>query len=345
MRRHQSPIFETNSHWSWHVLVALAVLLLGVAMLLVQLAPAHQQFGQAQRHVLAAICAMLGVGCLIPWALRRHLSRDWRAAVARQHSPCPSAYDIIPAVLPPALNTALWLILILWMAWVAWTLTINDGPAAGMTLENGLLQHLTVLCYGTAAILLFRLMLQTLGPDAAPGFRRWWLLILALGCLGVAGEEINWGQSILNYETPEFLAHTNIQQEVSLHNLELPGLPGRHWSNDILWGISLFGGAILPIALLASARFRLMAWRWDIPLPPWISQSYFLAAVLIPRDGNMLGQLSRDNIPSELREVTIAFAMLIWAWAVWRGRIITPADLEDHTRQDGGSDETRIQRV
>ena len=347
MRKHRSSsAVDPNPHWTWHVLAALAVLLLGVAMLLVQLAPAHQQFGQAQRQVLAAICAMLGIGCLIPWSLRRMLARDWRAAAARRSDfACPSTHDILPAVRPSALKTALWLILILWMAWVIWTLTINDGPAAGMTLENGLLQHLTVLCYGVAAILLFRLVLQTLGSDAAPGFRRWWLLILALGCLGVAGEEINWGQSLLDYETPEFLAHTNIQQEVSLHNLELPGLPGRHWSNDILWGITLLGGAVLPIALLASARFRRMAWRWDIPLPPWISQSYFLAAALIPRDGNMLGQLSRDNIPSELREVTIAFALLIWAWALWRGRIITPADLEDHTRPGGGPDETRIQRV
>ena len=328
------------------MLAALAVLLLGVAALLYQLSPAHQPFGQAQRHVLAALCAILGVGLLIPWSLRRTLSRDWRAALTRQpHDPRPPAHDIIPAV-PPPFQTALWFALTLWMAWVTWTLAVDDRPAAGLTLENGLLQDLTVLCYGAAAILLFRLMtLKILGPHAVPGLRRWWLLILALGCLGVAGEEINWGQSLLEYDTPEFLARTNIQQEVSLHNLELPGLPGRHWSNDILWGISLVGGAILPLSLLTWGQIRRLVWRWDIPLPPWISQGYFLAAALIPRDGHMLGRLSRDNIPSELREVTIAFAMLIWAWALWRGRTITPADPEGHMSRDGELDETQIQRV
>ncbi|HET6673819.1 MAG TPA: hypothetical protein VFG71_00700 [Nitrospiraceae bacterium] len=342
-KSHSSPNVDTNPHWSWHVLAALAALLLGIATLLYQLKPepSHQQFGQAQRHVLAAISAMLGIGCLIPWSLRRVLSRDWRATLARQsRHPWPLPHDIIPGI-ALQLQMTVCLGLALWTGWVIWTLTVDDHLAARLTLENGLLQNLTVLCYAAAATLLFRLAL----PRSAPGIKRWWLLTLALGCLGVAGEEINWGQSIIEYGTPEFLARTNIQQEVSLHNLELPGLPGRHWSNDILWGIAILGGALMPLALLTSTQACRLAWRWDIPLPPWISMGYFLAAALIPRDGNMLGMLTRNNIPSELREVTIAFAMLIWAWSLWRRQPIIPADPADHTRQDGELDETRIQQV
>ncbi|MET0514324.1 MAG: hypothetical protein ABW047_03220 [Nitrospiraceae bacterium] len=247
-------------------------------------------------------------------SLRRILSRDWRAALTRRGiGPAPSVRDIIPAVLHYPLQTGLWLTLALWTIWVLWTLAVDDRLAESLTLENGLLQNITVLCYAVAAMFLFGLSRR-----ARPGLGHWWLLTLTLGCLGVAGEEINWGQSVLQYETPEFLAHTNIQQEVSLHNIELPGLPGRHWSNDVLLLISLFGGAVLPILLLISPHIRRLVWIAEIPLPPWFSQGCFLVAALIPRDGDLLGRLSRDNIPSELREVTIAFAMLIWAWALWR---------------------------
>src|SRR3712207_7331345 len=36
-----------------------------------------------------------------------------------------------------------------------------------------------------------------------PGLQRWWFLILALGSLVVAGEEINWGQSRSEEHTSE----------------------------------------------------------------------------------------------------------------------------------------------
>ena len=334
-----------HPHWSWHVLIAAAVLLLGIAAVLYQLQPGYQRLSPAQRLVIT-LCIMAGLACLIPWALRHVLSRDWRTALTRHaHDRTPPLAELLPAVFPIRLRRAFWLALALWVVWGTWSLTMNDSLAARLTLENGLLQDLTVLCYTAAALLLFSLALPALSPNALPGLRRWWLLILAFGCFGVAGEEINWGQSVVQYKTPEFLAHTNIQQEVSLHNIELPGLPGRHWSNDVLLGISVLGGIVLPISLLASAQFRRLMWITEIPLPPWISQGYFLAAALIPRDGDMLGRLSRDNIPSELRELTIAAAMLIWAWSFWRRRPATPAGPEDHTPRGAEPDETRIQRA
>jgi len=41
----------------------------------------------------------------------------------------------------------------------------------------------------------------------------------ALGFLGIAGEEISWGQRILGLETPESLAEINHQDELNLHNI------------------------------------------------------------------------------------------------------------------------------
>jgi hypothetical protein len=342
--KHSHSLYD-RPHWSWHVPGAAAVLLLGMAAAL-YVEPVNSHLDQAQQHLLVTLCIIAGVACVVPWLLRRVLYRDWRTALTRHaHRPAPPVDAMTPVVFPRWLQTGLWFILALWMMWVVWTLTIDDRLAASLTLENGLLQDITVLCYIAGALLLFRLALRALSPKAVPGLGRWWLLALALGCVGVAGEEINWGQSVLPYETPEFLARTNIQQEVSFHNVELPGLPGRHWSNDVLWGISLVGGAVLPLSLLLSAPIRRLARVTEIPFPPWVSQSYFLAAALIPRDGDMLGRLSRDNIPSELREVTMGFAMLIWAWTLWRQQTATPADRGDHTRRDAELDETRIQQA
>jgi hypothetical protein len=328
---------HANLHWSWHILIAAAVLLIGTAALLYNLQ--STAIDRARRHLLATTCAMTGITCLVSWSLRRVLSRDWHTALTRHvHGAAPRARDITPPF-PPRLQTGLWLVLAVWMAWVIKSLILDDRLAANLTLENGLLQDITVLCYGASAFLFARLVLRALHPHELSGFQRWWFLILGLGCLVVAGEEINWGQSLIQYETPDFLASTNVQQEVSLHNIELPGLPGRHWSNVVLWGISLLGGVVIPTSLMVSPQIRRLIRIAEIPVPPWVSQGYFLAAALIPRDGDMLGRLSRDNIPSELREVTIAMAMLIWAWVFWRQQVIRPADSEDRTLRGGGSGE------
>ena len=332
---HHTNDTHANLHWSWHVLVAAAALLICTAALLSYLQWTDIRFDHARQRLLATICVMTGITCLIPWSLRRVLSRDWRTSLARHaHRTTPPAREITPPF-PSRLQIALWLVLALWMAWVMKSLILDDRLAARLTLENGLLQNIAVLCYGFAAIFFFRLVLWALRPHELLGLQRWWFLILALGCLVVGGEETNWGQSLIQYKTPDFLASTNIQHEVNLHNIELPGLPGRHWSNIALWAISLLGGIVIPISLLASTQVRRLAWIAEIPVPPWVSQGYFLAAALIPLDGNMLGRLSRDNVPSELREVTIAMAMLIWAWVFWRQKATSPTDLAAHTLRVG----------
>jgi hypothetical protein len=47
---------------------------------------------------------------------------------------------------------------------------------------------------------------------------RAWVGLAALCCLYVAGEEMSWGQHILQWSTPEYWQHINDQQETNLHN-------------------------------------------------------------------------------------------------------------------------------
>jgi hypothetical protein len=202
------------------------------------------------------------------------------------------------------------------MACVFFSLFYDDTVAAAYTVENGALQNVTVAGYLFATVLFAYAWLQT--PSHFP-LRRWSLLLLAVGSAFVALEEVNWGQSFLHYSTPAFLEQANIQQEVSLHNLELPGpLAGRHWSNELLWLLTVLGGVVLPLLFLTSTSVRRVLRGYGLTVPPWVVQGYCFAAAIIPKDGDLLGRLSRDNIPSELREVTIAIAIAIWAWGAWR---------------------------
>jgi hypothetical protein len=202
------------------------------------------------------------------------------------------------------------------MAWVFFSLLYDDAVAAAFTIENGALQNVTVAGYLLATALFAHAYFQT---SSHSPLRRWCLLLLAAGSAFVALEEVNWGQSVLHYSTPSFLEQANIQQEVSLHNLELPGpLAGRHWSNEVLWLLTVLGGIVLPMLLLTSTSVRRVVRGHGLPVPPWVTQAYCFAAAVIPKDGDFLGRLSRDNIPSELREVTVAIAIAIWAWGVWR---------------------------
>jgi hypothetical protein len=229
------------------------------------------------------------------------------------------AGELVADVSPGWLRVALWLLLPLWMLWVGISLFDDDTLASSLTVENGFLQNLTVLCYGVAGILLVRRSVRQRPAGTEAGLQRWWLLALAFGCVFVAGEEMNWGQTFLHYATPGWLEGTNLQQEFSVHNLRLPGpLSNKHWANEILWWMAVVGGVVLPLGLVHSERFRRMAWRLELPVPPWLAQMYWLAAVLIPRDGWLLGRLTRDNIPSELREITIALGVAVWAWSLWR---------------------------
>lgn len=333
---------KTTLHWSWHALLLLALLMACMAVFFHGQSVEEPSLTEARQRLLYLGCMIMGLGSLTLWLLRHALSRDWSASISRDvPSSDVEVRHIGPRNFPRSLEVVLRCLLLLWASWISWSLLRDDRLAAQLTLENGLLQDATVIFYVIATFFFLGSLSRTVTCGAQAGLTKWWFLLLSIGCLGVAGEEINWGQSVLPYATPDFLARTNIQQEVSLHNIELPGFGGRHWSNAVLWVISLFGGIMLPLLLLLSRWARRLMVALDIPVPPWMSQAFFLVAAVIPPDGTLLGRLTRDNIPSELREVTVACAMMIWGWAWWRQRRTILSDSPRHRLPNGEHDEIR----
>jgi hypothetical protein len=78
--------------------------------------------------------------------------------------------------------------------------------------EDELFEYLTALFFLAASWFFFRSFLA--GKNA-------WFLLLAMVFLVGFGEEISWGQRILGFETPEVIANVNVQNEFSLHNIEV----------------------------------------------------------------------------------------------------------------------------
>lgn len=78
------------------------------------------------------------------------------------------------------------------------------------------------------------------------------LLGLAAAFFFAAGEEISWGQRIFNIETPETLSEINVQDEITIHNINFGGwgIPFETLF-DLLWAglvvfvplVSLYGPA------------------------------------------------------------------------------------------------------
>lgn len=87
-------------------------------------------------------------------------------------------------------------------------------------------------------------------------------IIAALSCLYIAGEEMSWGQHFFHWNTPEYWALVNRQEETNLHNTYAVF---DKWPRAILELGVLIGGIFVPIA----ARFdpRVRANRLSLFLP------------------------------------------------------------------------------
>lgn len=103
----------------------------------------------------------------------------------------------------------------------------------------------------TALIILCRM-------DKAAKWVVGWVMLALVCCVYVAGEEISWGQQILKWDTPEYWAAINDQNETNLHNTS-------SWLDQkprlILELGVYFSGMILP--LLRKYKPHLLPTRFD----------------------------------------------------------------------------------
>lgn len=71
---------------------------------------------------------------------------------------------------------------------------------------------------GTFAVLLVAIGCGCAAMVHTTALRRWGMVVMTLGAIYFAGEEISWGQHLFGWETPDSFVAINDQQETNLHN-------------------------------------------------------------------------------------------------------------------------------
>jgi hypothetical protein len=95
--------------------------------------------------------------------------------------------------------------------------------------------------------------------------------VFALGCFGIAGEEIAWGQRLFDYDTPDALEEINEQRETTVHNI-----------GTVQNGVNLIFALVGLYGSLGAWFLRLRRPQWslrpdvDLLIPPLFLTSCFL---------------------------------------------------------------------
>lgn len=149
-----------------------------------------------------------------------------------------------------------------------------------------------------------------------------WVLLAALGCFYVGGEEVSWGQHFLNWDTPGYWKVLNDQEETNLHNTSA-------WLDQkprLLLEVGvLVGGLLIPLYRRLGQR-GLPSWLATIAPPDRL----FLVAliILLIKLADKLGDVAGWSLferASEVIEFYLYYFILLYM--VYIGRRL-PAQLE-----------------
>ena len=108
--------------------------------------------------------------------------------------------------------------LLLIIAQIAIETLCNEQTKEMLLQEGGLHENLQAVVMVVSVILASLLVKRVQGLGL-----KLWFGIAALASFYIAGEELSWGQRILNFETGEFFATNNFQSEVNIHNIHGTG--------------------------------------------------------------------------------------------------------------------------
>ena len=108
------------------------------------------------------------------------------------------------------------------------------------------------------------------------------LIVLAVGAFIVAGEEVSWGQWLFGFESPEFFAEKNLQQESNLHNFIAAPLFNPLYA---MAGLVLIGSGLwLRWGPRAALVRRWPTWLLDGLDGRWLAPLMLMTGVLIQHE-------------------------------------------------------------
>lgn len=145
------------------------------------------------------------------------------------------------------------------------------------------------------------------------------VLLAALGSFYIFGEEISWGQHILNWDTPEYWAAVNDQNETNLHNTS-------SWL-DQKPRLLLFIGIVAAGLLVPALR------RWKQSWLPARFAAFYPSDILAVTALGVLGPYVVQEIAehffhggvfareSEVQEVYMYYFVALYLWDLYKREI------------------------
>jgi len=172
------------------------------------------------------------------------------------------------------------------------------GRQAWLYGEAGAIEWLTVV-FLLAAIVYGARVLR-LAAGRGPRWLVVWALLLLLGAVYFAGEELSWGQHVFQWTTPETWRQLNPQQETNLHNVHalFDQLP-----RALLTLAAFVGGIVVPLYRRRAAKRPSARQHLNQPAPEQA------AGQTAPRatQGRLARLLSEDD----------RNAWPYWLWPTW----------------------------
>ncbi len=211
----------------------------------------------------------------------------------------------------------LWGPIVLIAAQLALEFTLPSDFLAALLSENGPHEMLQ-FAFMTAAFIVAIWILASFKWRERPWLAGW-VGIAALGALYVAGEELSWGQHVLEWGTPEFWAQVNDQGETNLHNTS-------SWLDQkprlILEIGVIVGGLLIP--LLMKYAPQVLPQQFKLIYPPAtlaVSAFVVLAVTVADKIGDVLPDAKIFERASEIEELYMFYFVLLYL-IVLRFRVV-----------------------
>jgi len=209
---------------------------------------------------------------------------------------------------------------------------LGEKTLSFLTTEDGLIESAGALFFFAAAMLFLILFWKDkLGNDLflfRTGKNVFYLL-LAFLFLVAAGEEISWGQRILNFRTPEVFEQKNVQKELNIHNLDIFHGMDKSGERKSFWGLLLnldrlfslfwlFFCFIMPVMASYRPNFHKLMNRLNIPLVPvWLGLAFIGNYVFSKVFEQFYTEKWVLSAITEVKETGFAFLFMmigLWFW-------------------------------
>lgn len=180
--------------------------------------------------------------------------------------------------------------------------------------EDGIVEYLTFLFSLVSGLISLKIaVLSRNRPSLFKQKQLNWLstaifTLLGLGLIFVAGEEISWGQRILQFNTPEALQQANLQNETNLHNHPIIfRYVYLGYTLICFYGSFAWVGLKTIKNLVSQSVFRLLR----LLVPPYFLMFWFWLMPIYVRIRATQGLWSGTEF-QEPGEMLMMFGILIW---------------------------------